>query len=78
MCTRGVWQLETISLRFCKQGGSSVGTREYLATSLRDFAEANTGVTFNVAHAAGRHPLAVGRYREFMSLRVAMKRVLMQ
>ena len=70
MCTRGVWQLSELTLRFCRQGGSSAGTREFLTADpggLRSFAAANAAVAVSVAHRAGRHPLAVGRYRACMA-----------
>ena len=63
MCTRGVWQLSSVTVRFCAQGGSSAGTRAFVAGDLRAFAAANSVIGFAVEHVAGRHPLAVGRYR---------------
>ena len=63
MCTRGVWQLSSVTVRFCAQGGSSAGTRAFVAGDLRAFAAANSAIGFAVEHVAGRHPLAVGRYR---------------
>jgi hypothetical protein len=67
MSIRGVWQLETLLLRFCKQGGSSGGLREYIkAGGIQSFAASNPSISINVVHAAGKHPLAVGKYRELV------------
>lgn len=62
MCSRGVWQLQTLVFRYCPVGGSSRGAREYIRSTLVDFAEKNPQVTFKAIHGKGKHPVMEGRY----------------
>jgi len=64
MSIRGVWQLSSVTLRFCKAGGSSAGVREYIGGELRGWAAAHGEVAVSVVHGAGRHPTATGAYRD--------------
>jgi large subunit ribosomal protein L43 len=62
MCTRGVWQLKTLVLRYCPIGGSSIGAREYLRTGFLDFAAKNPQVECKAILGKGKHPAVEGRY----------------
>jgi large subunit ribosomal protein L43 len=62
MCTKGVWQLKTLVVRYCPIGGSSAGTREYLRTGLVDFAKQNSQVECKAILGKGKHPVMEGRY----------------
>ena len=62
MCTRGVWQLEKLTLRYCSRGGSSSGVRQFVRSGLVDFAKASPQIEVHVVEAAGKHPTATGEY----------------
>ena len=62
MCTKGVWQLKTLVLRYCPIGGSSVGAREYIRTGLVEFAKQNPQVECKTILGKGKHPVVEGRY----------------
>ena len=63
MCTRGVWQLKALSIRFCTRGGSSGGLRDYLERMLVPFANANPQIQISVSKLAfGRHPFVRAEY----------------
>lgn len=63
MCTRGVWQLKSLAIRFCTRGGSSAGLRDYLETMLVPFANANPQIEISVSRLAwGKHPYVRAGY----------------
>ena len=62
MCTRGVWQLQVLVVRYCPIGGSSKGIREYIRGPLLDYAEKNPQITFKAIHGKGKHPCIEARY----------------
>ena len=63
MCSRGVWQLQTLSLRYCAHSGSSSKVRQFLKSpSLIQFAKANPQLTVQSELRPGRHPIVVGEY----------------
>mmetsp|Transcript_11740 Transcript_11740/g.27979 ORF Transcript_11740/g.27979 Transcript_11740/m.27979 type:complete len:129 (+) Transcript_11740:134-520(+) len=62
MCTRGVWQLQELTLRYCRASGSSAGVREFLREGLVEFARANPQLKVRTVVKPNRHPIAVGDY----------------
>ena len=56
------WQLQRLTVRYCDMGGSSRGTREWIRTLLKPFAEANPQVQCVAGVARGRHPVVQGEY----------------
>lgn len=62
MCTRGVWQLKTLVVRYCPIGGSSSGTREYIRSGLLEFAGKNPQLEVKTILGKGKHPVMEGRY----------------
>ena len=64
MCTRGVWQLEKLVVQYCKIGGSSLGTRQFVRYGLAGVAEQNPQVQFVARERSNRHPLLIASYRK--------------
>ncbi len=63
MCTRGVWQLEKLVLQYCKIGGSSLGTRQFVRYGLAGVAEKFPQVQFVARERNNRHPVLIASYR---------------
>ncbi|XP_033153988.1 39S ribosomal protein L43, mitochondrial [Drosophila mauritiana] len=70
---RYVCQLQRITLKFCKNNGSSRGMRDFIENHLLDFAKENPGIVVYVKPRRHRTPVLVGEYlngeREWMSCR---------
>ncbi|XP_016946909.1 39S ribosomal protein L43, mitochondrial [Drosophila biarmipes] len=70
---RYVCQLQRITLKFCKNNGSSRGMRDFIENHLVDFAKENPGIVVYVKPRRHRTPVLVGEYlngeREWMSCR---------
>ncbi|EOD16571.1 hypothetical protein EMIHUDRAFT_76013 [Emiliania huxleyi CCMP1516] len=62
MCSRGVWQLRTLLLKYCDYGGSSQGVRDWISTQLAPFAKANPQIEIIASRQPGRHPHVKARY----------------
>ena len=60
---RGVWQLEKLSIKYCKTGGSSTGVRDFVRDRIRNFAERFPHVEFETKRLPGRHPVIHGKYK---------------
>mmetsp|Transcript_107433 Transcript_107433/g.219229 ORF Transcript_107433/g.219229 Transcript_107433/m.219229 type:complete len:196 (+) Transcript_107433:90-677(+) len=57
MATRGVFQCQRLTLRYCEHGGSSRAVREYLASGrLLEWASERPTVDIRVKVANGKHP----------------------
>ncbi|DBA03545.1 TPA: hypothetical protein N0F65_011446 [Lagenidium giganteum] len=63
MATKGVWQLQKLTIRYCQYGGSSRYVRQLLADErfLR-FVEENPQVQFQTELKGARHPVLIGDY----------------
>ncbi|XP_049317945.1 39S ribosomal protein L43, mitochondrial [Bactrocera dorsalis] len=74
---RYVCQLQRVTLKFCKNHGSSRGMREFIENHLVDFAKENPGVVVYVKPRRHRGPVLVGEYlngdREWLNCRNANK-----
>ncbi|XP_039481800.1 39S ribosomal protein L43, mitochondrial [Drosophila santomea] len=70
---RYVCQLQRITLKFCKNNGSSRGMRDFIENHLLDFAKENPGIVVYVKPRRHRTPVLVAEYlngeREWMSCR---------
>ncbi|XP_017868723.1 PREDICTED: 39S ribosomal protein L43, mitochondrial [Drosophila arizonae] len=70
---RYVCQLQRITLKFCKNNGSSRGMRDFIENHLVDFAKENPGIVVYVKPRRHRTPVLVGEYlngdREWLSCR---------
>ena len=74
MATRGVKQLQKLTLVYCEHGGSSRTLREYVASGrVVDFARANPSVEVEVAVRNGRHPHVAAEYRSGWAKQVCVK-----
>ena len=63
MCTRGVWQLKTLTFRYCAHSGSSQGIRELFAKpGFARFAEEHPQLQIRSELRPGKHPYLVGNY----------------
>ena len=62
MCSKGVWQLQTLVVRYCSIGGSSRGTRDFLRKEFIEFATKNPQVQCKAILGKGKHPVVEGRY----------------
>ncbi|XP_061389432.1 large ribosomal subunit protein mL43 [Musca vetustissima] len=74
---RYVCQLQRVTLKFCKNNGSSKGMREFIENNLVDFAKENPGVVVYVKPRRHRTPVLVGEYlngeREWLNCRNTTK-----
>ena len=62
---RGVWQLKSLTLKYCEHGGSSKGIRKLIeGPLLNKFVEAsrNDSLEVKVEKANGHHPTVEGVY----------------
>ncbi|XP_063981357.1 large ribosomal subunit protein mL43 [Diachasmimorpha longicaudata] len=59
---RYIGQLQRITLKFCKNRGSSRGMRDFLENDLLDFARENPGVVVYVKPRRHRGPVVVAEY----------------
>ncbi|XP_030377340.1 39S ribosomal protein L43, mitochondrial [Scaptodrosophila lebanonensis] len=70
---RYVCQLQRITLKFCKNNGSSRGMRDFIENHLVDFAKENPGIVVYVKPRRHRTPVLVGEYlngeREWLNCR---------
>eukprot|EP00536_Pseudo-nitzschia_multiseries_P000240 jgi/Psemu1/178055/e_gw1.3.312.1 len=63
MATRGVFQCQKLTLRYCEHGGSSRAVREYLASGrLVEWATERPSVEIRIQVANGRHPNLMADY----------------
>jgi len=63
MATRGVFQCQKLTLRYCEHGGSSRAVREYLASGrLVEWATERPTVEVRVKVANGKHPNLMADY----------------
>ena len=62
MSIRGVPQLKELIVRYCDLGGSSRGTREFIATGLLDFARAHPECQVSTVIKRNKHPMVRGNY----------------
>ncbi|XP_013112622.1 large ribosomal subunit protein mL43 [Stomoxys calcitrans] len=74
---RYVCQLQRVTLKFCKNNGSSRGMREFIENDLLQFARENPGVVVYVKPRRHRAPVLVGEYldgeREWINCRNSTK-----
>lgn len=59
---RYIGQLQRLTIKFCKNHGSSKGVREFIENNLVDFAKANPGVVVYVKPRRHRGPVIVAEY----------------
>ncbi|KAF0699016.1 Aste57867_10399 [Aphanomyces stellatus] len=63
MATRGVWQLQKLTIRYCQHGGSSKNVRELLKDSrFLAFVSENPQVEFSTEIKGSKHPVLIGEY----------------
>jgi hypothetical protein len=63
MATRGVFQCQKLTLRYCEYGGSSRAVRDYLSSGrLVDWATSRPSVEIKVKVQNGKHPIVTGDY----------------
>ncbi|CAJ1935321.1 unnamed protein product [Cylindrotheca closterium] len=63
MATRGVFQLQKLSLFYCEHGGSSKAVRDFLASGkLIDWARERPHLKINVRVRNGKHPFVKADY----------------
>ncbi|ETV69974.1 hypothetical protein H257_14347 [Aphanomyces astaci] len=63
MATRGVWQLQKLTVRYCQYGGSSKNVRELLKDPrFLSFVTENPQVSFATEVQGNKHPVLIGEY----------------
>eukprot|EP00962_Isochrysis_galbana_P020622 scaffold6021_cov117-Isochrysis_galbana.AAC.19 len=62
MCSRGVWQMRKLLIKYCDYGGSSAGVRDWIQTQLIPFGKANPHLEIIASRSPGRHPHVQARY----------------
>ena len=61
---RYIGQLQRITIKFCKNHGSSQGVRDFIENDLVHFAKENPGVVVYVKPRRHRSPVVVAEFRE--------------
>lgn len=61
---RYIGQLQRITIKFCKNHGSSKGVRDFIENDLVNFAKENPGVVIYVKPRRHRSPVLVGEFRK--------------
>ncbi|KAF7487722.1 39S ribosomal protein L43 [Sarcoptes scabiei] len=59
---RYVCQLQRLTIKFCKSGGTSLGVRKFIETKLIDFSRQNPGVVVYIKPRFHRSPVIVSEY----------------
>lgn len=63
MATKGVWQLQKLTLRYCQHSGSSRYARDLIRdTRFLQFVKDNPQIEFHSEIKSGRHPVLMGDY----------------
>jgi hypothetical protein len=62
MAKRGVFQLKELTLHYCRRGGSSEGTRQFIERDLAAWAAKNPQIEIRTQERNGRHPYLHGAY----------------
>ena len=63
MCTRGIWQLKTMTFQYCAHSGSSRGIKELFGSqAFVDFATRHPQLQIRSELRPGRHPVLLGDY----------------
>ncbi|CAK4660049.1 hypothetical protein LEN26_001986 [Aphanomyces euteiches] len=63
MATRGVWQLQKLTIRYCQYGGSSRNVRDMLKDPrFLNFVSENPQVEFATQIKGNKHPVLIGEY----------------
>lgn len=74
MATKGVWQLNKVTIRYCQHGGSSRYVRKLLSDErFLKFVEENPQVQFETELKGARHPIVIGDYGACSRRRSACK-----
>ena len=63
MSIRGVFQLSKLTVRYCDIQSGSRGVRDFLRNGATAFAAKNPHLDIHVEVQCGRHPIAIGEYR---------------
>lgn len=72
MARNGVWELKDILLRYCPNGGSSRGVRDFVERDLLSFAGKNPQVQFKTKIQGG-HPCVYGSYGKCKTYRASCR-----
>merc|ERR1712196_316242 len=70
---RGVWQCTSIALRYCENGGSSRGAREFIARHLPTFSDTNKQLSLELDSRPGRHPHLEASYLNGKTKQIGIK-----
>jgi large subunit ribosomal protein L43 len=74
MATRGVYQLQKLTLRYCEHGGSSRSVREIISSgTLSEWATNHPHVQVHVVVRNGKHPYVEGEYLNRAKHQVGVK-----
>lgn len=74
MATRGVKQLQKLTLAYCEHGGSSRHIRDFISSGrIVDYAKANPTVQVSVEVRNGHHPAVVGKYLSGWDKQICVK-----
>ena len=74
MCTRGVWQLEKLIVRYCAYGGSSASMRALISQSeFTPFITTNPQLSVVIERRNGHHPTLQGHYKHGATKTVCVK-----
>ena len=63
MSIRGVWQLTRLTVKYCDIQSGSRGVRDFLREGAAAFAAGHSHIDIHAQVKRGRHPVAIGEYR---------------
>ncbi|CEM18522.1 unnamed protein product [Vitrella brassicaformis CCMP3155] len=73
MCSRGVWQLKTVNIRYSETGHSSRGVRFYFRHLLYKWREKNPQVTVTTEHSQYEEPEVTAGFASNTTTRINLK-----
>ena len=74
MATRGIKQLQSLTIQYCEHGGSSAAIREFLHKGkILSFAHSNPTVTIETKVRNGRHPHVAASYKTGFDKQICVK-----
>lgn len=74
MATRGIKQLQNLTIHYCEHGGSSAQIREFLLKGkILPFAQSNPTVTIATSLRNGHHPYIAASYKSGFDKQICVK-----
>ncbi|KAK8814731.1 ribosomal protein L51/S25/CI-B8 family protein [Blastocystis sp. ATCC 50177/Nand II] len=73
MCSKGYYFLDKLTIRYCRNGGSSAAIREWMQKNLINFASSNPQLKVVTTPVNNRHPILIGEYKNGLTRQICVK-----